>query len=84
VEEGFCTLEAARGLIVNPVFSGGTRVMESGGPGGLRLGTGRDLDGPPTKRPLLRANGLLLRMELYKYKSVITKAGTATELADLG
>ena len=29
MEEGFpfCTLEAARGLIVNPVFSGGTRVI---------------------------------------------------------
>jgi hypothetical protein len=48
VEEGFCTLEASRDLIVNPVFSGGTRVMEPGGPGGLRLGTGRDLAGPPT------------------------------------
>ena len=45
---------------MNPVFSGGTRVMESGGTGGLRLGTGRDLDGPPTRGARVEEWGLVV------------------------
>lgn len=48
MEEELCTPEATRDLFVILVFSMATCVINLGGTRGLRLGTGRDLAGPPT------------------------------------